>query len=87
MNIPTTEHYAIITTDTYTIPGDERSRTHPGHGYPEHTVNSISYLPFKDEDSLLAYLKRMSEGDRSRARVIRVKPLSVKTTVQLVLTD
>lgn len=34
-------HFAVIvynTTSVY-IPGDERSRKYPGHGYPEHTKN------------------------------------------------
>lgn len=29
--------YAILTTRTIHIPGDERSRKCPGHGYPEST--------------------------------------------------
>jgi len=86
MRMPDVEHYAIITTDTYTVPGDERSRTHPGHGYPEHTVETISYQTFMDEETLLSYLQRMSESDRSRARVIRAVPLSIRTEVKLSLT-
>jgi hypothetical protein len=80
MKIPNEPHYAIITSDSIMIPGDERSRTNPGHGYPEHTVESISYMTFKDQDDLLAYLQRMGDSARSRAVVIHAKPLSVKTT-------
>lgn len=36
-DIPTTPHYVIVEIDSVNIPGDERSRTHPGHGYPAET--------------------------------------------------
>jgi len=36
-DIPKTAHYVIIKMDSVFIPGDERSRQAPGHGYPEHT--------------------------------------------------
>lgn len=38
--------FAILTTRSVTIPGDERSRTNPGHGYPEHTDLSWSIETF-----------------------------------------
>ena len=45
--MPKGEHFVILGmyTSSYTIPGDERSRTNPGHGYPESTVtnNMIEY--------------------------------------------
>jgi hypothetical protein len=38
-DVPEGHHYAIIIfkTDSVYIPGDERSRTNPGHGYPART--------------------------------------------------
>jgi hypothetical protein len=35
-DVPTGEHYLVVVfgTETVHIPGDERSRTSPGHGYP-----------------------------------------------------
>lgn len=38
-DIPDNSHFSVMVyeTSSYTIPGDERSRTNPGHGYPEHT--------------------------------------------------
>lgn len=44
--IPTSEHWAIIEKRTVHIPGDERSQTNPGHGYPESTEETLSYRPF-----------------------------------------
>lgn len=36
-DIPKEPHYVIIKIGSVFIPGDERSRTNPGHGYPERT--------------------------------------------------
>jgi hypothetical protein len=44
-DIPEGHHYAILifkSTSVY-IPGDERSRTNPGHGYPERTESYTTY--------------------------------------------
>lgn len=44
-DVPVGHHYAIIILkqNSVTIPGDERSRTNPGHGYPAHTVTNNDY--------------------------------------------
>jgi hypothetical protein len=42
-DIPSVEHWAIITGSSILIPGDERSRTNPGHGYPESTNGVALY--------------------------------------------
>jgi len=49
--------FAIITRTSHTIPGDERSRTNPGHGYPEHTVDSIEMTEFPTRDALIKRLE------------------------------
>lgn len=38
-DVPMGHHYAVIIYKSFTVhtPGDERSRTNPGHGYPEST--------------------------------------------------
>lgn len=47
--MPKCEHWAIIRSSSVSIPGDERSRTAPGHGYPEHTDHYITYEAFETE--------------------------------------
>ncbi len=39
--VPSGPHFALLiyTSESVTTPGDERSRTNPGHGYPEHTTD------------------------------------------------
>lgn len=36
-DVPKEPHYVILKIRSVHIPGDERSRTHPGHGYPAST--------------------------------------------------
>lgn len=66
--LPKGEHWAIITSQTVTIPGDERSRTSPGHGYPESTERYLRYEAFTDEDEFKTELatrlsKRTTYGE------------------------
>jgi hypothetical protein len=59
---PTKEHWAILTPGTVFIPGDERSRSHPGHGYPESTENTLSYRWFETEEGMKTALVSASKG-------------------------
>lgn len=51
-DIPSGHHYAILVfkSQSVFIPGDERSRTHPGHGYPERTENYDTFEYHFTED-------------------------------------
>lgn len=60
MVIPQGEHWAIVSIKSTHIPGDERSRTHPGHGYPEHTETSILYDVFTSENEMTDELSKRS---------------------------
>jgi len=42
--LPQGEHWAILEDSSIHIPGDERSRTNPGHGYPASTEHIIALL-------------------------------------------
>jgi hypothetical protein len=64
-HIPITEHWAIIENSSVTIPGDERSRTNPGHGYPEHTQEYITYLAFDNEPDFKIELEKQFLNKRS----------------------
>jgi len=52
VQIPPSKHFAIIRETTVHIPGDERSRTAPGHGYPERDETVISYEICADEKDM-----------------------------------
>lgn len=78
------ESYAIVTVDSTHVPGDERSRTHPGHGYPEHTVYHPSLQVFTDEAAWKAEIERLAKPASGIVRPFRafvLTPVSVETAV------
>ena len=48
--------YLLIDSVTVHIPGDERSLTNPGHGYPAHTETYPKLKWFDTDKELLDYL-------------------------------
>lgn len=87
-SIPETEHWAVVNETTTQVrhEGDERSRTHPGHGYPAYTedIHSLSYEAFPTESAALEYMAtRQSIKLRpTNYRLLHVIPF--KTTVKVV---
>ena len=59
-HVPKGKHYAIVIFSSYTVPGDERSRQCPGHGYPEHSEDKAEYIAFTDRAEWEAEVQRMS---------------------------
>lgn len=86
-DVPNTEHWAIFTTDGIYVPGDERSRTNPGHGYPARTENFISYEAYLTEEKLLQAIKELEEpryaGTRKEYRVAKITPLKIKKEMSI----
>lgn len=85
---PASPHYAIIEFDSILIPGDERSRTNPGHGYPEHSESVVKYIAFTDEEAWKSEInKRMTAtyGRNNNWIPVKVIPasVSVQTTVKV----
>jgi len=86
MSIPNEPHWAIITTVSTHIPGDERSRTNPGHGYPAHTVESINYKVFTDRqkwERAIADLMKPKYGNPRPFTAIKAIPARITTSVQI----
>jgi len=76
-DIPEGHHYAILIfkSQSVHIPGDERSRTNPGHGYPERTETYTSYemsVTHNREEWIRAIEKL--EKEKSEARYGREDP-------------
>lgn len=64
--LPQGEHWAIIKGISVFIPGDERSKTNPGHGYPESTEHHITYQAYKTEkDFKEAFMDEMKNQSTS----------------------
>lgn len=54
------------------IPGDERSRTNPGHGYPEHTVvtPTKTMMAVEGQEELSKELEELYKKDRLRGDIL-----------------
>lgn len=80
--VPTTEHWAIITGASILIPGDDRSLTHPGHGYPASTEHYLSYeVFFTEENFKSAVIEKTKRNLEFRA--IHVIPTEITTTIDI----
>jgi len=86
--MPTANHYAILVFDTKSVwvPGDERSRTNPGHGYPEHTdtYETFEYWATNSLDTLKQGIALLEQGkDVPKYTVLQATPLSVSTEIKV----
>jgi hypothetical protein len=78
--------YAILHPESMTIPGDERSRTNPGHGYPEHSVDYWKIETFRDRAEWEAEITRLSQSTgyyRREFKAVVMNPVTVKTTISI----
>lgn len=76
---PKQTHFAVLVFDSIFVPGDERSRTHPGHGYPEHTESVVKYIVFDSKEDLEKWVAQQETGyyRKDNYRVISATPLNV----------
>lgn len=75
--------YAVIIEKNIHHEGDERSRTHPGHGYPAYTETVKEFKEFKDEAEFRAWIERQESRSYGREsyKAIAFKPVEIKTKV------
>jgi hypothetical protein len=81
--IPAVPHFAILRTTSVTTPGDERSRTNPGHGYPESTETFITYRAFIDREEWEAEIKMLSSRPYEKFVAIAATPARISTSVSV----
>jgi hypothetical protein len=84
-DIPDVEHWAIFKGDSVHIPGDERSRQSPGHGYPAGDRKFISYEVYLTQEKLMAEIKDLEKNNRLY-KVAKITPMKVTKTVNIDLT-
>ncbi len=85
-DIPDVEHWAIFQTDGVFIPGDERSRTNPGHGYPAETRNFISYHAYLTKEKLVQTITEL-EQEKKTYKLAKITPIKVMKTVSIELKE
>lgn len=82
------EFYAILFPENMTIPGDERSRTNPGHGYPEHTVDHWRIEQYASKEAWIKEIERLSNQEgyyKTKFKAVIIKPFKIKTKISLEL--
>jgi hypothetical protein len=84
-DIPKVPHFALISADSVHVPGDERSRTNPGHGYPAHNVPTINYRWFLVREDWEAAIAKEHALVFSKKDFIAVAvtPATVTSTIQV----
>lgn len=79
-DVPKGHHYAVIIykSNSVFIPGDERSRTHPGHGYPERyeTYESFEHYVSQDKEEWEAFVKACYSSNEKNFIFFEVPKLS-----------
>jgi len=75
--------YAALVSKSVTIPGDERSRTNPGHGYPEHTETYLELVEFADKAAMETWVTRQTRGYAPSFKLIQYEELKYETTVSV----
>ena len=78
-DIPYEPHWAILHITMEHVPGDERSRTDPGHGYPAHEETRISYEVYLTEEKWKYRIEKMEKSTTKWSYVaMRVNPATIK---------
>ena len=80
--------YGVLETTHRQVEGDKRSKDHPGHGYPAHTVEDIKLHEFDDEVALEKFLQQRDKGWRGYdgLRVIRFEDIKMERKLSFKVT-
>lgn len=82
-DVPKDEHYAIIEFSSIYIPGDERSQTNPGHGYPASSEPVSHYIAFTDKEAWQAeVVEKTNRKDNFVALHVRPAQVKIQVTVE-----
>lgn len=77
------QHFAIVEFSSIFIPGDERSRTNPGHGYPDRTEPTVRYITFDTEEEWKAAIEKRTLRNETNFVPIIAQVPTIVTTVNV----
>lgn len=77
--------YIIITERRIHHEGDERSRTHPGHGYGEYTETVNQATEYADYDKFETEIKYL-EKSNAKYKAFTAEQVTVTTTITTTIT-
>ena len=84
--LPEGFHWVILEDSSVNVPGDERSRTNPGHGYPAHSVNYMVYTAYSNAVEWRRDILKREKNDnhyRTKYRAFKVYPAEIKVSVSV----
>ena len=80
--VPTQPHFAIFEANSIHVPGDERSRQYPGHGYPASTEYFLSYITFDTKEEWEADIQeRSTRKNPDKFVAAYITPATIETKV------
>lgn len=79
-DVPAAQHFVILRQRSISITGDERSRTHPGHGYPASTEQFLDYSCYENRADWAAEIDRLTRARESFRAIIATSP-KITTTI------
>lgn len=85
-DIPKGTQYAALVSDSVYIPGDERSKTNPGHGYPAENKSIIQFICFADQNEMKEWVKKRESAKsygQKPYKIIEFTPLEVAVSVSV----
>lgn len=82
-DIPIVPHFAIFSIRSIHIPGDERSKQYPGHGYPDSTEYAVNYKVISGEEELRKELNKIRNLDL--IRVVQINPVAIQQQVSFTI--
>lgn len=83
-DIPKEPHWAILKTGSIYVPGDERSRTNPGHGYPASTEYHIDYEVYLTREKWVKAVEELEFSKIPKEYVaVEVNPAKVTRKIDL----
>ena len=86
-DIPSVDHFAIITESTYYTAADQRSIDCPGHGYPASSADYVEYCAFLSEEEWKEEINTLSTrryGSKNfKAIVVKVPTVTTKIEVTI----
>lgn len=89
-DIPTEQHYVILKFSSVHIPGDERSRTNPGHGYPAHDQAYTEYYAYTDRDKWETAIREMTTSkynNHNKWVAFVANPVQIKTEIVVTIDE
>lgn len=81
--IPDGEHYIALQNQNIYIPGDERSRTNPGHGYSASTQSYLTFRLFDDKAECENWVAKQQYPEKFKILVIKTCNTTTKVTVNI----